>query len=585
MSFARFLLLGCSVLSLSSCDQGQISSTWDDFKIWVQDHITPHSGGHDISVYLPQELIKPEQTVTGSYLASRFAQNSGDWNSANKFVNDILDESPDDVDFQRKSMILAMGSGRYADAMNTAKKLVALNDQGSLAYILLTLESFKDGNVDKTLAQLRGIPQDGISEFVTPLITGWTNALRKETNISGLNRNPVHLYHAVLIADYLNDRAALIPLAKNDFVGMGLSYDLLQRLETIFNRHDLKSDARRIHERLAQFKNDASTQPLTLTPISNPREGLSQALFDMGSMLYASYGDSARLFAHMALYLNPAHIDSKILLAQMASEMGRTDDAINIYRKIDITGKPDLDIKIQRQIAELLEKSGKHDAAIRVLKQLVSSTKNIEAQIQIGDIHRRHDEFEQALKEYNIAATMIGNPIPKEHWQLLYARGMVYERLKKWDKAEADLKAALAFEPDHPYILNYLGYSWADQGMHLNQAVDMIKRAIKLQPTDGYIVDSLGWVYYRMKDYPRAVKYLEQAVELMPNDPTINDHLGDAYWKTGRKNEAQFQWKRALSLNPDDEQLKSIQNKIENGLIEPEAKLIPETPLTTTSNE
>jgi tetratricopeptide (TPR) repeat protein len=584
MTVSRFLLLGCSILSLTSCDQGQITSSWDNLKTWVQDNIMPHDS-HDISVYLPQELIRPEQTVTGSYLASRFAQNNGDWNAANKFVNDILDESPDNVDFQRKSMILAMGSGRYADAMNAAKKLVALNDQGSLAYILLTLESFKDGNADKTLAQARGIPQDGISEFITPLITGWANAMKKETNISGLNRNPVHLYHAILIADYLNDRASLIPLAKNDFVGMGLSNDLLKKLEDIFTSHDLKSDARRIHDKLAQFKNDNSLQPLTLTPITSPREGLAQALFDMGSMLYSSYGDSARLFAHMALYLNPSHIDSKILLAQMSSEMGRVDDAISLYQKIDTAGKPDLDIKIQRQIAELLEKSGKDEAAIRVLKQLVSQTKNIDAQIQIGDIYRYHEKFDQALKEYNTAATMIGEPIPKQYWQLLYARGIVLERLKKWDKAEADLKAALAFEPDHPYILNYLAYSWADQGLHLNQAVDMIKRAIKILPTDGYIVDSLGWVYYRMKDYPRAVKYLEQAVALMPNDPTINDHLGDAYWKIGRKNEAIFQWKRALSLNPDAEQMESIPQKIENGLIEPEAKLMPIIPLTTSSNQ
>ena len=88
-----------------------------------------------------------------------------------------------------------------------------------------------------------------------------------------------------------------------------------------------------------------------------------------------------------------------------------------------------------------------------------------------------------------------------------------------------------------------------------------------------------------MKDYPRAVKYLEQAVELMPNDATINDHLGDAYWKINRKNEALFQWKRALSLNPDAEQMKSIPQKIENGLIEPEATLMPAIPLTTSSNQ
>lgn len=562
----RFFLLSCSLLALTSCDEGSIPTSWADMKQFFYEQLMP-APSDEISFYMPQDLIRPEQTVTGSYLASRFAQNNGDWSSAGKFINDILEDAPDNVDFRRKAMILAMGAGRYSDALASAKSLVVARDQGSLAYLLLTLESFKDGDVEKTLAQLRGIPQDGIGEFIAPLITGWTFAFKGETNIAGLTSNPVHLFHAVLIADFLNDRAALVGLTKHDFTSMGLSPDLLKQLETIFIKHDLKIDARKIREKLVSYGVDnANTPSLTALPITTARDGLAQALYDMGSMLYTGYGDSARIFAHMSLYLNPAHIDARILLAQMATDVGRVDESISLYQKINTNGNPELAVKVERQIADLLEQTNKESAAIRVLKQLVSVSKNIDAQIQIGDIYRRHDDFENALKEYNIAASMIGEPIPKAHWQLLYARGMTYERLKKWDKAEADLKAALAFEPDHPYILNYLGYSWADQGVNLPKAAEMIERAVQLQPNDGYIVDSLGWVYYRMKDYPRALKYLERAVELMPYDPTINDHLGDAYWRMNRKNEARFQWKRALSFKPDDEQRALIEEKIKQGL-------------------
>ena len=102
--------------------------------------------------------------------------------------------------------------------------------------------------------------------------------------------------------------------------------------------------------------------------------------------------------------------------------------------------------------------------------------------------------------------------------------------------------------------------------MNLKRARSMIERAVELRPNDGYIVDSLGWALYRMKDYPGAVKNLERAVELRPQDPTINDHLGDAYWRVGRQIEARFQWRRALVLKPEPEMSTTIQKKIADGL-------------------
>ena len=124
----------------------------------------------------------------------------------------------------------------------------------------------------------------------------------------------------------------------------------------------------------------------------------------------------------------------------------------------------------------------------------------------------------------------------------------------------------MRLKPDQPYVLNYLGYSWVDQGINLARAQKMIERAVELRPNDGYIVDSLGWVLFRLGDFPRAARQLERAVELRPQDPTINDHLGDAYWRVGRAVEARFQWRRALSLDPDPDQASAIQDKISNGL-------------------
>jgi Flp pilus assembly protein TadD, contains TPR repeats len=115
-------------------------------------------------------------------------------------------------------------------------------------------------------------------------------------------------------------------------------------------------------------------------------------------------------------------------------------------------------------------------------------------------------------------------------------------------------------------VLNYLGYSWVDQGQNLDEGVRMIKRSVEQRPDDGYIVDSLGWAWFRLGKYDDAVKQLERAVELKPVDPTINDHLGDAYWRVGRTLEAKFQWSHAKDLKPEEDELKKIEAKIQNGL-------------------
>ena len=115
-------------------------------------------------------------------------------------------------------------------------------------------------------------------------------------------------------------------------------------------------------------------------------------------------------------------------------------------------------------------------------------------------------------------------------------------------------------------MLNYLGYSWIDQGQKLEEGMKMIRRAVEQRPDDGYIVDSLGWAYFRVGEFDDAVKHLERAVELKPEDPTINDHLGDAYWKVGRTLEARFQWSHARDLKPEADDLKKIEEKLKVGL-------------------
>jgi Flp pilus assembly protein TadD len=183
----------------------------------------------------------------------------------------------------------------------------------------------------------------------------------------------------------------------------------------------------------------------------------------------------------------------------------------------------------------------------------------------LGTVERTRKQYEECAQTYGKGIATL-EKAEKGHWQIFYFRGICFERAKQWANAEADFKKSLELFPDQPQVLNYLGYSWIDQGVNLEDGMKMIRRAVEQKPDDGYIVDSLGWAYYRIGNYEESTKHLERAVELRPEDPTINDHLGDVYWKVGRQLEAKFQWSHAKDLKPEPEELVKIEEKLRFGL-------------------
>jgi Flp pilus assembly protein TadD len=174
----------------------------------------------------------------------------------------------------------------------------------------------------------------------------------------------------------------------------------------------------------------------------------------------------------------------------------------------------------------------------------------------------RYPEAEEILTRIIEADAAEG----RTDWRVIFVRGAARERQARFDLAEADLKRALEMQPENATVLNYLGYSWIDRGINLEEGFDLIRKAVALEPESGQIVDSLGWAHYRLGQYEEAVDYLERAVALEPGDPVLNDHLGDAYWKAGRQKEAGFQWRRALKLDPPQEEREAIELKLKGGI-------------------
>jgi Flp pilus assembly protein TadD len=304
-------------------------------------------------------------------------------------------------------------------------------------------------------------------------------------------------------------------------------------------------------------------------PFADAAGGMADALLGIAEALHQEQGNRmAVVYARLAMFARPDLAEAALLIGDMMAEQDNHDAAIAAYQAV-APASPLWHLAELRRARALYDME-RQDEAFQLLEQLAATDpERIDALVQLGDLLRRDERYNESEDAYSRAVERIGEPKP-EHWTLFYARGIAYERTEQWPEAEKDFLHALELEPEQPFVLNYLGYSWVDMGRHLDRAKGMLYRAVELRPDDGFIVDSLGWVHYRLGEYDDAVEQLERAVELEPGDPVINDHLGDAYWRVGRHREARYQWRRALSLEPEEGTVAAIQEKLRQGLPKPD---------------
>lgn len=527
-----------------------------------------------------KNIRKRSNANAGNYLSSRFAQNNHDWENAEKFINNLVGTNTSPENIMQRAMILSMGSGKTDKAIAIAKKIKQENPDklNAITEIFIIVDAVNQKDYTKAQQLLGNMPYDGTVRFIAPFIKGWLGAAQDKLEIKDLKQSTMQLYHAILISDYLGNHSHIEKMIDKSLKVEDITDGERRRIADLYAHVGIKNKAISIYKdilkkgptnkaieaklrELEQGKN----KPL-FQKVSSAQYGLAKAFHDIASILHNEKNDeSARVFAHLALHIESDMTKTKMLLAKINTNHKQYKKAVFLYQSIPTSSKEY--VPAQHEIVDIYETTERFDDALSLLKNLPNADKDADTLIKIGNLYRNQEKYELALKSYNQAAKTLGNTIPEDYWHLYYVRGIAYEQTDNWEHAELDLKNALAMRPDHPYILNYLGYAWADKGINLQESLKMIQYAVDLQPSDGYITDSLGWVMYRTKNYKNAVPVLERAVELLPYDPTVNDHLGDAYWKVGRLLEAKFQWNRAKNHSTDDIQIKELDTKLTSGII------------------
>jgi tetratricopeptide (TPR) repeat protein len=513
--------------------------------------------------------------VAGQFLIGRFAMSQADPNAAATEFLRALAARPDDRELLQQAFIASLLAGR-SEAVQLGKQL----PDSQPAQLLLAQADVRAGHWRAAEQKFQALPHQGMMQLLQPLLVAWAQQGDGRPDAALVTLRPfmdgqrfrgVYALHAAMILDQAGraaDAGKLYQLAQAEFGGTNLR--LAQILASWQTRHGHAAEAQRtLAAMIGEAPQMAIALPALLSTSASPAvpravDGMAEAYLAFAATLrQQEAGDFANLLLRLAIDLRPDFTAARLLASDVLEGQHHLDNALQMLASVGANDPLSPVIRLQR--AALTERLGHTEEAMHELDKLAHDyPESSLPAMREGDILRAKQRFPDAIAAYDRAIARIKTPVETD-WIVFYDRGICYERAHDWGKAEADFRHALALAPDQPFILNYLGYSWADLGRNLPQARAMIEKAVQRRPNDGAIVDSLGWVMFRQGEVGEAVKTLERAVELDPEDASINGHLGDAYWAAGRKLEAVYQWRRALNFNPEPDDAAKLEAKLQGG--------------------
>jgi len=521
--------------------------------------------------------------LSGAYLAARHASFYSDYSAGAEYYTKALIRDPSNAILLENALMSFIGLGDMNRAIPVARKMESQGVVSQISRMVLIVDLAKKEKYDDIISMID--QGETIGPLVDGLVLAWAELGRGKMSEALAHFDKVSnekgtrafgLYHKALAlasaGDYEGADAILSgstdgPL-RATVSGVLAHAEILSQLERNEAAVELLNSifGEELDPRVTQLQTDLlDGKKLPFTKATQPSEGLAEVFYTVAGALNGETDDGyTLLYTRMAEYLDPNHIDAILISAGLLERLERYELATKAYNRVPRDNPSFHAAELGR--ADALRKAGKQEAAIEVLEQLAKSHGDLPSvHAALGDALRQLERYDLAAKAYDRALELSGEPTAND-WFIYYARGICFERIDSWEKADADFRMALKLNPDQPQVLNYLGYSLLEKNIRLDEALEMIERAVSAVPNDGYITDSLGWALYRLRRFEEAVGYMERAAELKPVDPIVNDHLGDTLWAVGRKLEAEFQWRRAMSFEPEEVDADRIRRKLEVGL-------------------
>lgn len=528
----------------------------------------------------------PANTATGRYLAAKFAASAGDVKNAATYYAETLKEDPTNTDLLVRAFMYAAESGDIESAIALSDRVIAADSNNRPARLIRQAGAFAKKDYLAVAKDADPSSQGAFSLLTNNVVSAWAIAGSGEIDgalamLDGLMTqrgvDGLRLMHRALILDYAGRDQDADAAYRQALAVMGMGPRISDAYGRFLARKARYDEAKTLYSRvlmdnpghpvamlaLRDIEAKRSFQPM----VSSPAEGVAEALFGIAASLNDRRSvEVAILYLNITLYLRPNFDLARVLLASHYERMQNYEMANSFYARIPSSSPYFAMTQIQAAIND--GRLDQHEVGVAKLRSLVdrgAGPSDPDAWTALGDLLRTSDRFGEAVAAYDKAVAGLKDD-DRRLVQIYYARGVSLERSNRWNEAERDFRQSLKMNPERPEVLNYLGYTFVDKGINLDEAVTMLEKARALRPLDGMIADSVGWAYYKLGRYQEAARTLEEAVQLAPGASDINDHLGDAYWRIGRRIDARFQWQHALQLESDAKQKEVIQRKLQFGL-------------------
>ncbi len=519
---------------------------------------------------------------------------------------------------------MLLKQNKYEDSYNYLKKLDGLEENHksyATQYLYVLINS---GNFNQAVNFAKKMEKEGKGSFESDIVIGLFNLKNLKFEISNkyflkamqrYSRTVLDNYVAHSLYNWSNLSSKEFEMALDDLKGIDNRFESLKSIQNAFLHCYFNSEKTKIvFEKLISNKQtdfsrynyffakyfdnlgeNALAKAITENSLKKyPRNLLlNQIKFDLESkknnfdfnckkknhvvaeILYitANALSSQSAFTLSNFYLNLSKYLNKNFHAfdtLLAENFYKTEDFSNakkIYQRLKKNGEA-FEWYSNKQISRILILQGERDKGVSLLNDAYKNlySKGIYQTFDYAEFLKNNERFSESIQYY----TKILDVIDKDHQlysEVTDGRGVSFERIGEWDRAEKDLLASLEVSPNQAYVINYLAYSWIEKGLKIEKSLSMLEKANKLKSNDPYIIDSLGWALFKLKRYEESKKYLQLAVRLMPSDPIVNDHYGDVLWKNGNEIQARYYWNYVLSLEKAEKDLKEkIEQKLIKGL-------------------
>ena len=518
------------------------------------------------------------------YFSGIILLNDNQYKESFQFLKKLNGLEKSHINYSIKYLYSLVNSGNFNEAFNYSRKLEKLKIESFESHLVTGIFYLKNSNLNLAkkyfLKAKNKNTRSILNNFVSSSLLNWSSL--KETDITYANlqlkkldkrfENLNKIQNVFLNCYYKSSNTnklftELNSDSKIDFSRYNYFHALYSASSEKSNESkNIVNSGLKLYPRnllLNQLKIDLNNNKnINAFDCKKEQHVIAEILYITANALSSqSIFFSSNFYLNLAKFLNEDFHSFDILLAENFYKINNFKKAKTIYKNLSKKGEA-FKWYSTKQLAKIFIQEEKKDKAIKLTSDAYKdlNIKEVYETFDFAEFLKNNEKFEKSIVYY----TTVLNFIDKDHplySEVTDGRGVAYERIGEWDKAEKDLLASLNADPNQAYVINYLAYTWIEKGIKIKKSLSMLEKANKLKSNDPFIIDSLGWALFKLKRYEESKKQLQIAVKLMPGDPIVNDHYGDVLWKNGNKIQARYYWNYVLNLKKTEEDLKKIINK------------------------